>query len=266
MQIQYIGHNYTHDLDFKISRPNGSGNYLALIVKSPATFYLDGQLIHTPPNTFFLYKKGTPQYYEAYKQPFSNDWFHFDLEPNEVHYLEQLNIPFNTPVSLQDVSFFSLLIKQMAYEVYADNPYKSITLDRYFQIFFIKIAESHNAIQETELTPRHQQLDLLRSKIYNFPYKKWTVERLAHEIALSPCYFHKLYKKRFGITCANDIINARIELAKYNLTQTELSIKNIAELCGYANDVHFMRQFKKLTQLTPSEYRLQHMQKMEFTS
>ena len=47
MQIQYIGHNYTHDLDFKISRPNGSGNYLALIVKSPATFYLDGQLIHT---------------------------------------------------------------------------------------------------------------------------------------------------------------------------------------------------------------------------
>ncbi|WP_054743563.1 AraC family transcriptional regulator [Cellulosilyticum ruminicola] len=266
MQIEYIGHNYTHNMDFKITRPNGSNNYLALIIKSPATFYIDGQPIHTSPNTFFLYKKGSPQYYEAYEQPFSNDWFHFNLAPNEIHYLEQLNIPFETPIQLIDVSFFSLLIKQMAYEVYSDNLYKSITLDRYFQIFFIKLAESYNAAHSNELIPRYQQLDLLRSKIYNFPYKKWTVEWLAHEITLSPCYFQKLYKKRFGITCANDIINARIELAKYNLTTTDLSIKNIAELCGYANDVHFMRQFKKITNLTPSEYRLQHMQKIEFTS
>lgn len=261
MHIQYIGHNHIHDMDFKICRPDGSNDYLALLVKSPATFYLNEQVLHTPPNIFFLYKKGTPQFYEAYKQPFSNDWFHFDLEPNELDYFEKLSIPFETPIPLLDLSFFSLLIKQMAYEVYANNAYKSTTLQHYLEIFFIKIAESHGAAHINEPTSRHQQLNLLRSKIYNFPYNKWTVEGLAHEITLSPSHFHKLYKKHFGITCSNDIINARIELAKYNLVDTALSIKNIAELCGYANDVHFMRQFKKVTHLTPSEYRLRYKKK-----
>lgn len=255
MHIEYIGHNHIHDMDFKISRPNGSNNYLALLIKSPATFYLQDKTLHTPPNIFFLYKKGTPQYYEAYQQPFSNDWFHFELTPDELNYFQELDIPFETPIEVPDIPFFSLLIKQMTYEFYGDNPYRLITLNHYMQIFFIKISETYTNTHVDKHTPHHNKLDLLRSKIYNRPYEKWTIEGLAHEITLSPYYFQKLYKKRFGVTCLNDIINARIEYAKYNLLKTDLSIKHIAEICGYENDVHFMRQFKEVTSYTPSEYR-----------
>ncbi len=147
----------------------------------------------------------------------------------------------------------------MTYEFYSDSPHKLITLQHYMQIFFIKIAETYQTTSVTVPTSRHNQLDLLRSKIYNCPYEKWTIEGLAHEITLSPYYFQKLYKKRFGITCLHDIINARIEYAKCNLVKTDLSVKCISELCGYANDVHFMRQFKENTGLTPSEYRKKYM-------
>lgn len=258
MHIQYIGHNHVHDMDFKISRPNGSGNYLALLIKSPATFYLHDKVLHTPPNIFFLYKQGTPQYYEAYQQPFSNDWFHFKLASDELDYFQKLALPFEVPIDILDLPFFSLLIKQMTCEFYGDSPYKTEILDHYMRIFFLKISEAYKSKPTTLSSPHHNQLDLLRSKIYNCPYEKWNIEWLAHEITLSPYYFQKLYKKRFGVTCLHDIINARIEYAKCNLIKTDLSIKHIAEMCGYENDVHFMRQFKKFTGLTPSEFRLRY--------
>lgn len=255
MHIYYIGHNHTHDMDFKIHRPNGSGDYLVLLIKSPATFKLNGELIHTTSNTFFLYDKNTPQYYEAYLEPFSNDWFHFELTQDEMSFFKQLHIPFEQPLILTDFPFFSLLIKLMSHEFYGNSSYKLEVLNHYLQLFFIKISEAYQTTFTNQHALRSNQLNLLRSKIYTHPYNKWSIEGLAHEITLSPSYFQRLYKKTFGISCLNDIINARIEHAKFSLTQTDLSIKNIAQICGYENDVHFMRQFKNLTNLTPSQYR-----------
>ena len=35
-----------------------------------------------------------------------------------------------------------------------------------------------------------------------------------------------------------------------------MDIASVAALCGYENQLHFMRQFKKFTGLTPSQYRM----------
>jgi AraC family transcriptional regulator of arabinose operon len=52
-----------------------------------------------------------------------------------------------------------------------------------------------------------------------------------------------------------DVINSRIEHAKYLLTTTDISVKQIAQLCGYNNENHFMRQFKEITGITPTKFR-----------
>ena len=258
MKITYIGHNHTHDMDFEIQRPHGSGDYLALLLKSHGLFLLNNQPVVLPPNTFFLYQQGTPQYYKAYMEPFSNDWFHFTLEDDETDFFESLQIPFETPISLHHSPFFSLLIKHMTCEYYTKPYFYNQSLDHYLSLFFIKISEAYQTYYEPLTSLHINQLVLLRSKIYSRPYEKWTVEGLAHEINLSPYYFQKLYKKQFNISCLKDIINARIEYAKHYLTLIDIPIKSIAENCGYENDVHFMRQFKSVTTYTPSEYRKLH--------
>ena len=53
-----------------------------------------------------------------------------------------------------------------------------------------------------------------------------------------------------------DVLQRRIEYAKYLLSSTDFTIYSISTMCGYANDVHFMRLFKKATGTTPSEYRI----------
>lgn len=255
MYITYIGHNHVHDMDFEINRPAGSGDYLALVIKSNASFTLNDKILTTPHNIFFLYKEGTPQYYRAYREPFSNDWFHFKLEKGEEDYFTNLNIPFEKPIFLDDTLHLSLIIKNMATEKYAETIYSKKIIQNYMDIFFLEIAKEIKCNHKQNNNSHYDKMSLLRSKIYNKPYEKWSVNGLAHEITLSPYYFQRLYKKLFGVTCMQDIINARIESAKYYLTQTDVTIKYISEVNGYENSEHFMRQFKKITGFTPTAYR-----------
>ena len=98
-------------------------------------------------------------------------------------------------------------------------------------------------------------MSILRSQIYNMPYNDWNIEGLAHQLTMSKSYFQHLYKEIFGISVMNDVIQSRIEHSKYLLSTTDISITQIAQMCGYKCDLHFMRQFKTRMQMTPSEYR-----------
>ena len=53
-------------------------------------------------------------------------------------------------------------------------------------------------------------------------------------------------------------ISARIEAAKLLMTDTDLPISEIGERCGYESVVHFSRQFKKITGVSPSAYRMMY--------
>ncbi len=57
MQINNIGYNHFHDADFRIERPNASGDYLLLLLKTPAIFTMKRKDIITEQNSFILYKK-----------------------------------------------------------------------------------------------------------------------------------------------------------------------------------------------------------------
>lgn len=255
MELVFIGYNHVHDSDLNINRPLGSGDFLVLLVKSPAIFTINGKDVHTPPNIFFMYPKNASQYYRAYDETFSNDWMHLELSKEEEEYLRILGIPMEVPVLLNDIEYFSLLINNLSLEYYSSNEQKKDTINCYLHIFFNKLSEQimNQSIGVQE--KNYDKFSLLRNKIYSRPYLKWDIANLSHQICLSPSYFQHLYKKHFGITCMADIIHARIEYAKQLLCTTSLSIRHIAEQCGYENDVHFMRQFKKVTGMTPTEYR-----------
>ena len=57
--------------------------------------------------------------------------------------------------------------------------------------------------------------------------------------------------------CGNDIIESRMKAARAYLTDSDLAVQRIAELCGYRNTEHFIRQFKQRNGVTPAVYRKQ---------
>lgn len=78
---------------------------------------------------------------------------------------------------------------------------------------------------------------------------------MAKQLHICPRHLQKIYQKRFGITCMDDVIKNRLLLAKEKLEQTDFPVYRIAEQCGYSNTEHFSRQFKQHFEVSPNAYR-----------
>ncbi|MDE7414832.1 MAG: AraC family transcriptional regulator [Lachnospiraceae bacterium] len=103
----------------------------------------------------------------------------------------------------------------------------------------------------------YREFAKIRTQIYNSPSADWSVNQLADTLCLSCSHFQHLYKHFFACSCQHDIILARVALAKFYLTTTNMSIYQLSLFCGYETDLHFMRQFKKYVGVTPTEFRMQ---------
>lgn len=88
--------------------------------------------------------------------------------------------------------------------------------------------------------------------------KDLTLEWVSSLFYLNPSYLSFLFKEKHGENFTDYINRLRIEHAKHTLTSTDDKIYRIAKQLGYDNPKYFFRVFKKMTGLTPEEYRKQH--------
>ncbi len=85
-----------------------------------------------------------------------------------------------------------------------------------------------------------------------------TVSYLAERANLHQDYFSRLFLRYAGQRPLNYIHEKRIERAQYLIATTDLSYAAIAEETGFENLSHFSKVFKKVTSLTPGEYKKQN--------
>ena len=82
-----------------------------------------------------------------------------------------------------------------------------------------------------------------------------TVSQIAEYFGYNPKYLSSLFKNQSGITLKQFMLQTKMDTAKAQLTDTNHSISQIAYNVGF-NDAHnFTNAFKKITGLSPSEYR-----------
>ena len=255
MIIRKTGYNHRHDSDFQIERPHGSGDFLLLLIKSPALFLLDGKWQKVKKESFILYQKDTPQFYQADGQEFVNDWIHFTVEKEDLDFMRELHIPFDTIVELSDVSQLSMLVRNVCYEFYSENFYRTETLQNYLRLLFYKLSEKMRVGQAETASDHYEKMSLIRSQIYSEPQANWEIEGMAHQLRMSRSGFEHIYRQLFGTSPIQDVIESRVSYGKLLLSTTALPVKQIAEICGYKSDIHFMRQFKDRVGKTPTQYR-----------
>lgn len=82
-----------------------------------------------------------------------------------------------------------------------------------------------------------------------------TLEEAAEYAHLSPHYLSRLFKKELQINFIDYVISRKIDRAKELLENTDLPVINIALQLSYDEPNYFSRVFKKVTGMTPSEYR-----------
>lgn len=105
---------------------------------------------------------------------------------------------------------------------------------------------------------RQDRTQDLISNIRNYireNYQTVTPESAAEHIAVGYSKMRKLFKQYSGITLGKYIAEVKTNKAKDLLSNTDMSISEIAFALGFTNDEYFCTFFKRCTGKKPSDYR-----------
>ena len=78
-----------------------------------------------------------------------------------------------------------------------------------------------------------------------------TVEMLSREVGLSPAHFARAFKESMGRAPHQYLLALRLARARRLLETTPLSLSDIAQRAGFADQAHFTRRFKRAFGTTP---------------
>lgn len=251
--IDYCGYNtYNPDYDI-IYRPNGSTSYLFLLVLSPMIFHINGEKIHVRPGACILYTPGFLQRYQAVKE-FFNSYLHFFAD-------EQLMSIYSFPVNkifypknTDDINWYirkihrEYLIKPLHYKEMIHGLIQQLMVD-------IDREYLHNKQDDNTNSSLFSAFQSLRIQMLTYCEEDWTIERMCKMVSLEKSQFYSYYNLFFNTSPKRDLLNARIDKAKYLLTNEALTIKQIAQSTGFSDIYHFSRYFKKQCGCSPSNFR-----------
>jgi AraC-like DNA-binding protein len=249
IRVIYAHCDMAHDgRNFVTDMPVGT-QWLLVFTKTPARFWVEGELREYPPCCAVLYRPGQKVYYRAAGDLFVNNWIRF---VTDEPFVTETPVPCGVPFPLEDPDYCHKLFELIVVEHNFDRACKESSIRCLLQTLFNKLLES---CFHADVTPQHHSLLRLRAAIRGNPGDHWTIARMADLLNVSPGYLQSIYKKAFGISCMEDVIRNRIRLAQEYLLYGSMSVAEVAYRCGYRSVEHFSRQFKQQTGLAPREYR-----------
>ncbi len=104
---------------------------------------------------------------------------------------------------------------------------------------------------------REQRFAGVLEYIHRHYTENLSIAELAAAEHLSVSRFREVFRQTFGCAPSEYIIGLRLQYARDLLTGTNLTVTEIAELCGYGDELYFMRLFRKKTGMSARAYRLE---------
>lgn len=104
---------------------------------------------------------------------------------------------------------------------------------------------------EMPLTPVHRAKTYLRNNLM----QPFDLAAVATAAGLSLRSLQRHFKEQTGITPLSFHQQLRMDRAKHLLETTKLSIAQIADEVGYSDEAAFRKLFRKMTELTPGDFR-----------
>lgn len=145
----------------------------------------------------------------------------------------------NADITLGEVN----LINEMT------NEQLSEVKERLQEIGFNLLSDSRQQIVETIKTFIIDKIQSLQGDYTNFSIL------ISNELHKDYSQLSKLFSSIEGITIEQYIILQRVEKAKELLTYGEKTLSEIAYALGYSSVAHLSAQFKKITGMTPSQFK-----------
>ncbi|MDQ1909821.1 AraC family transcriptional regulator [Paenibacillus sp. GD4] len=103
-----------------------------------------------------------------------------------------------------------------------------------------------------------QALELVKEQLETGYRTDIKIEELAKQYGISVSYLRKRFQLSLGMSPKAYHNHIRNEHACRYLMYSDLPIKEIAQICGYLEEYHFSKSFKKMNGLSPTGYRARY--------
>lgn len=253
LTVSDIRHAWPEKAGFCLNQKNGHPHYSFVHFFNGVELKLHGETLSVPPHSCILFQPGTPKQFLS-KPRLMHDWFRFTGDVPQL--LEQVGIPVDTLLYPRQTDFITRIVREMEAEFFSQRMGSQELIHLKIQELFVRLARVL-AGEETVFVDRatEEALYLLRNDVFSQLEHPWTVEEMAARAGMSRSRFHSVYRTVYGDSPIDDLIRARMEAARHALAFTGQSVNEIAEMLGYRNVTHFIRQFRELVGVTPLKYR-----------
>ena len=190
-------------------------------------------------------------------EPWEVTWLNFNGPSSEYYYktfLKQMDNIF-VPQNFE-------IIRVILTKIVDNNLHRSEATDmlnaKLVTDLLTTVILNNNTYDDCTNKSKHK-LFTIREYLDNNFTEQINLDELAENFFISKFYLTREFKKTFGTTIIQYILNKRIEYAKELLTYTNKSIEEISEACGFNDQSYFSRQFKKAENTTCLAYRKKHV-------
>jgi AraC-like DNA-binding protein len=137
------------------------------------------------------------------------------------------------------------------------SPREHDSIVKMLGIFSQHLAMVSNQVLVRQEHPEPPMITRAKEYIQEHQSEDLSLGQVARAVNTSTFYFCKVFRKATGINFTDYVSRVRIEKAKNLALNPNLRISEIAFEVGFQSLTHFNRVFKKITGLSPTEYRAQ---------
>ena len=241
-----------------IYSPSRSSFALHYVFEGKGTLIIEGKSYSLSKGwLFFLPIKSASDYYPDRSDPWKYYWIEFD-GAKAAALLNRMGLNVEAPVYRCENT--QLIENFFRTSIYSEDFYEpSDDLNSISALFGIANAvERERKLDDEQKPPKRERYI---TYIINFVEKhyndreKCNLTSIASQLFLSPIYLNNIFKEYTGIPIYKYIIDYRLHRACELLDKKTFSIAEVARMTGYADQLHFSKEFRKRMNISPSEYR-----------
>lgn len=262
LQINSCGINTTRrsgrptDEDVLVRRPAGRLDYqLLYMVSGHADYLLDGEWQTVGEGKIVLYRPQVPQFYRTYSQvPMLCRWVHFS-GTEVASLLEECGMGQGNLFSPGLCPAAEALLKSMVVEILHREPMYRIVVESQFRqamaLFGRQMAQRKGSVASSS---RQRILSIVEYMNRHY-FEPLQTEELAARCGLSKYHFIHLFRMCMGMTPYSYLIRIRMERAGTLLQTGDMTVQEVAFVCGYNDPLYFSRAFSRHFGVSPTDYK-----------
>jgi len=162
------------------------------------------------------------------------------------------------PLNESQLPAYRNVFDQMRYFTESVGRYSTEAIASLIQLFLV-LSNNHCSIRKEDNTQALESGNTLLRSFRNLLNKHYTtihqVSGYAEEIAVTADYLNKVVKNLTGVSAKEHIQNKLVIEAKRALIFSDISNKELAFALGFEEAAHFNNFFKKMTGISPGEFR-----------